>query len=157
MFRQHQDREGEEGAREAARDDPDGNQRGRNRWGDGEGEEVLPAADVRGPSRHHKKLDGFYFETPAAWPSLLLTQSDQCVHSISSKSMRSKSRKGWTCCRTSSSTSTHSASKTRCFYLFYFFILFHVFFPNWDGNRSLLHLTTGSKIVRKSHLFRVLS
>lgn len=36
----------------------------------------------------------------------------QYVYSISLKSMRSKSRKGWTCCRTSSSTSTHSASKT---------------------------------------------
>lgn len=39
-----------------------------------------------------------------------------CIHhvySISSKSMRSKSRKGLTCCRTSSSTSTHSASKTK--------------------------------------------
>lgn len=51
MFHQHQDREGEEGAREAARDDPDRNQWGRNRRGDGEGEEVLPAADVRGQSR----------------------------------------------------------------------------------------------------------
>lgn len=40
------------------------------------------------------------------------------VYSISSKSMRSKSRRGWTCCRTSSSTSTHSASKTKsCFHL----------------------------------------
>lgn len=36
----------------------------------------------------------------------------QYVYSISSKSMRSKSRRGWTCCRTSSSTSMHSASKT---------------------------------------------
>lgn len=45
---QHQDRKGEEGAREAARDDQDGDQRGGNRWGDGEGEEVLPAADVWG-------------------------------------------------------------------------------------------------------------
>lgn len=40
------------------------------------------------------------------------------VYSISSKSMRSKSRRGWTCCRTSSSTSTHSASKTKsCIHL----------------------------------------
>lgn len=38
------------------------------------------------------------------------------VYSISSKSMRSRSRRGWTCCRTSSSTSTHSASKTCVLY-----------------------------------------
>lgn len=42
----------------------------------------------------------------------------QYVYSISSKSMRSKSRRGWTCCRTSSSTSMHSASKTKsCIHL----------------------------------------
>lgn len=61
------------------------------------------------------KDDGFYFEKPVAWPSSRLTQTDKCVRSISSKSTRSRSRKGWTCCRTSSSTSTRSASKTRCF------------------------------------------
>lgn len=44
--RQHQDREGEEGARQAARDDQDGDQRGGDRRRDGEGKEVLPAADV---------------------------------------------------------------------------------------------------------------
>lgn len=43
---QHQDREGEERACTTARDDQDGNQRGGNRRGDGEGEEILPAADV---------------------------------------------------------------------------------------------------------------
>lgn len=47
---QHQDWEGEEGARTTARDDQDGNQWGGNRRGDGEGEEVLPAPDVRGQS-----------------------------------------------------------------------------------------------------------
>lgn len=45
---QHQNREGEEGACSTARDDQDGNQRGGNRRGDGEGEEILPATDVRG-------------------------------------------------------------------------------------------------------------
>lgn len=47
---QHQDREGEERARTAARHDQDGDQRGRNRRGDGEGEEILPAPDVWGQS-----------------------------------------------------------------------------------------------------------
>lgn len=45
---QHQDREGEKGARPAARDDPDGDQRGRDSRGDGEGETLLSASDVRG-------------------------------------------------------------------------------------------------------------
>lgn len=45
---QHQDREGEEGACAAARDDQDGDQRGGNCWRDGERKEILPAADVWG-------------------------------------------------------------------------------------------------------------
>lgn len=45
---QNQDREGEEGARKAARNDQDGNQWGGDRWGDGEGKEILPATDVWG-------------------------------------------------------------------------------------------------------------
>lgn len=149
MLRQHQNREGEEGARAAARDDPDGNLWGRNRRRDGEGEKVLPAADVRGRSRYCS--DPLNYEddvTPQLLPSdesswvlfwkacrsFLLTPTDQSVHSISSKSMRSKSRKGWTCCRTLSSTSTHSASKTG-FFLFIFF-----FFPKLWWNRSQLHV-----------------
>lgn len=57
VSRQHQDREGEEGAREAAWDDKDGNQWGGNRWRDGEGEEVLPAADVRGQPHYDDNDD----------------------------------------------------------------------------------------------------
>lgn len=57
VSRQHQDREGKEGARKAAWDDKDGNQWGGNRWRDGEGEEVLPAADVRGQPHYDDNDD----------------------------------------------------------------------------------------------------
>lgn len=57
MIRQDQDREGKEGARQAARDDSDGNQRGGNRRGDGEGKTVLPAADVRGQKDKEGQID----------------------------------------------------------------------------------------------------
>lgn len=50
--------------------------------------------------------DGLNLASPCLTESVF-----NMFYSISSKSMRSKSRKGWTCCRTSSSTSTHSASK----------------------------------------------
>lgn len=59
---QDQNREGEEGARSAARDDPDGDQRRGNSRGDGEGEALLPAANVRGqnplqsPRSHNERL-----------------------------------------------------------------------------------------------------
>lgn len=156
VSRQHQDREGEEGACEAAWDDKDGNQWGGNRWRDGEGEEVLPAADVRGqphyddndddcesdlsvghsrqyaqlwcltPNRNFtKKVVNFplkrWKKSALDWETFLAVFlfdpfCIQCVDSISSKSTRSRSRKGWTCCRTSSSISTRSASKTGSFF-----------------------------------------
>lgn len=149
LIRQDQDREGEEGAREAARHDSDGNQRGRNRWRDGEGKKILPAADVRGRTNRDRQFERkitkkaifstFYFENEALLKTttifllfeILQDESDRCsaaiapdwtlpdpsalilsVYSISSKLTRLKSKKEWICCRTSSSTSMHSASKT---------------------------------------------
>lgn len=141
---QDQDREGKEGARSAARDDPDRNQRGGNSRGDGEGEKVLPAADVRGQSQNSwisrvSKGKSFRFCV------LLQIQVTPSAYSTSLKSTRSKSRRGWTCCRTSSSTSTRSASKplqtrprTRCFCLPAYALLLSSFFQ--DGLKAVENL-----------------